>query len=221
MSKKLQFNPSTGLLSLNPLTGLLQTAFSGGDDCCCFLDPDTLTYSSIVTYDINDRVEYIGNTYNSRQDNNLNNTPSSSPAWWELISDEVSCENDGWDSFPPFGGIGRTPKFYSVTFTGVRLCATGELWEEINTTHTLTQRFDNPCVWEKTIGINIIRLTLKIQSFISTRLHIIKGLNAAFSLDLIGPCVITGSGDNSIAVIGDCGGRIYGYDGSAEYEPLA
>lgn len=47
--------------------------------------------------------------------------------YWEWLTEGVHCGNDEWDSVPPFGGVGKTPKYYIVTVTGVRAVGCGGL----------------------------------------------------------------------------------------------
>ncbi|MFA5239603.1 MAG: hypothetical protein WC476_07860 [Phycisphaerae bacterium] len=91
------------------------------DDCGCFLDPATPDWDSNSVYAAGNLVEYGGATYESNADNNINNTPSSSPAWWTKVSNTVSFGNPNWNAYPPFGGIGKTPKYMKVIFSGIGL----------------------------------------------------------------------------------------------------
>ena len=91
------------------------TSFAS-NDCCCFLDPDTNAWSAVVTYALDDLAEGgVTNTYQSLQNNNLNHALNDTD-WWELVSGSESCGNEDWDAFPPFGGPGRTPEFYTLTY---------------------------------------------------------------------------------------------------------
>jgi len=92
------------------------------NDCGCFLDPSTPTWDSNTTYSTGDLVEdcYYGcYTYKSNAGNNINHRPRYNPAWWTKVSNTISNGNDNWDGYPPFGGIGKSPKHLSVTFSGI------------------------------------------------------------------------------------------------------
>lgn len=87
-------------------------------DCCCFLNPDTDAWSSGTTYANGDLCEYSTKTWESLQDNNTNHTPAEN-TWWHKVSDAVSCGNTHWNDYSPYGGPGKTPKYVSVTFSGI------------------------------------------------------------------------------------------------------
>ena len=86
------------------------------------------TYSGATTYAKNDAVDYIGQTYISIQDSNLNNTPLSSPTWWMPLYAQgrnytgVLCN-------VPIGGLSSGTGSYqtvaSCTIPGELLSATG------------------------------------------------------------------------------------------------
>ena len=84
-------------------------------DCCCFLDPDTPAWDGVTTFSAGDLVESGGATYESLQDTNLNHAVGDGD-WWEKVSLSVSCGNENWNSYPPFGGPGRTPKYFTVDY---------------------------------------------------------------------------------------------------------
>jgi len=85
-------------------------------DCCCFLDPDTNVWNAGITYGLGDLAEGAGGgTYESLQDNNLNHAVGDGD-WWDLVSSATSCGNVNWDSNPPYGGPGKTPAIFSLTF---------------------------------------------------------------------------------------------------------
>ncbi len=88
------------------------------NDCCCFLDPSTPTWDSNTVYGIGNLVEYWNATYKSNADNNINHQPYNNPAWWTKVSNTVSCDNENWNAHPPFGGIGKSPKYLSLTISG-------------------------------------------------------------------------------------------------------
>ena len=84
--------------------------FASGD-CCCFLDPSPDAWDSGTTYDTGDMVSYSGSNYYSTIDNNLNNTPPAAGKWVLYIS----CGNETWNDTPPFGGVGKTPRYYALS----------------------------------------------------------------------------------------------------------
>ena len=96
--------------------------FAGvGNDCCRFLIEKDLTtvYSSLVTYSAGDWVTFEASptgTYQSRQSGNLGH-PVSDNAWWRRDSATITCGFDNWNQVAPFGGGGKTPKFYTMNWT--------------------------------------------------------------------------------------------------------
>ncbi len=145
---KLQINPSTLKVIVSKDSGgnsklcstcCIPSIFAPLDNCC-FLEPGLPLYSGAVTYNTDDLVEiiapatYFCGTFRSRVDDNLNNPPITGggqciPAnedKWEKVSVSVSCGNESWDAFPPFGGFGKTPAIFTVTAKVI--------WEETGVT---------------------------------------------------------------------------------------
>ncbi len=91
-----------------------------GSDNCCFLDPDAPVWNSEITYNIDDIVVYGAyGFYKSLQNNNLNHTPNPSATneWWAKLNNLSPCNNANWNLHPPFGGIGKTPKYIKLTIS--------------------------------------------------------------------------------------------------------
>ena len=82
-------------------------------DCCCFLapNPNFPAWSAITTYNFTDPISHGGNNYYSKVNNNLNHEPPNAAYWCSYNH----CDNSDWNSFPPFGGIGKTPKYYALS----------------------------------------------------------------------------------------------------------
>lgn len=120
---KIQVNPSTGKVFVSRdsagnsklCSDCCVPSIFAPDDCCCFLNPDSDAYNAGTTYAESDLAEHASGTYQSLQDNNLNN-PLVDTDWWEKVSNNTSCENANWNSVPPFGGPGSTPAHYTFTF---------------------------------------------------------------------------------------------------------
>lgn len=129
-----------------------------GLDCCQFLDPDTPDWSSVVTYNLGDIVERIGyGTYRSTSNNNLNHQPPNTD-WWFVIANVSSCGCENWNSHPPYGGIGKTPAYAIIQFSGITDWDDACDWPltlNPNKTYILLQQIcdccdpytDNPCYW--------------------------------------------------------------------------
>lgn len=132
---KIAFNPSTLKAIYNPVTKKLRTS-----SCCpsyefqyapcdnrCFLDPEPDSWISEKTYALYECVAYGSYLYYSTTDNNAGHTPGADGFWAVYLA----CGNQNWNSFPPFGGIGKTPLKYavSVSFT---VTTEGESAPEIN-----------------------------------------------------------------------------------------
>jgi hypothetical protein len=146
VTARAQLNPSTGLASWSA-SGLMQGVGEGFmlNDHCCFLDPDPDIWSSVVTYAKDDEVGFSAGSvvYRSLVSNNLNNTPSAFSPFW-VKSTQSSCNNTGWDSYPPYGGVGKTPEFYEMTIIDMPAIVLGGsngtiIPSVVNATHVLEQ----------------------------------------------------------------------------------
>jgi len=85
-------------------------------DCCCFQDPAPAQWSSTTTYVWGDCVMYNSLQYYSKYlTDNLNHLPTDTQYWTRYYP----CNDDKWNDYLPFGGIGKTPKYISVTFSGI------------------------------------------------------------------------------------------------------
>jgi hypothetical protein len=79
--------------------------------------------------------------------------------WWAAVSFVRACGNENWNAYPPFGGVGKTPKYLKVTFSGISTdpnsqCLCEDEFEDCETNKTkfnpnqsfiLTQ--DSGCRW--------------------------------------------------------------------------
>ena len=133
----------------------LAESFRPGDgsyDCCCFLDPSTEAWDSQTTYNTGGLAEYNNATWKSLQDNNLNHSPSVG-AWWTVVSGTTNCGNSDWDTTPPYGGPGKTPLYYRVTFFDVEECGTAcKSWPgDLNTVFKLKSVYagGRQCRWSR------------------------------------------------------------------------
>ena len=92
----------------------------GSTDCCCFLDPDVNIWEAIITYAEDDYCWHEDGrkrTFRSKQNNNLNHTPSVvENEWWEVVSDSAECGNADWDKHEAegYGGYGLSPYHYTL-----------------------------------------------------------------------------------------------------------
>jgi hypothetical protein len=127
-------------------------------------------WSMWITYSNDDLVTYGGLPFQSLQDNNFNRNPASSPEWWEpavnkgynpfeymgpwnwwhLLSLVASCGNETWNDYPPYGGRGKSPKFYKLTLSGIQMLNWDPqhyTWDlsNVNTEHILEQNPSWPC----------------------------------------------------------------------------
>lgn len=108
---KVQFNMNT--------KKVIVSSYEYGQDCCCFLDPDTPDWDAVTTYSLGDIVEQANSgTYRSKADNNLNHAVTETD-WWTKLSNAWSCGNADWNAYSGYGGIGRTPKYMTVRFSGI------------------------------------------------------------------------------------------------------
>jgi hypothetical protein len=170
---RLQFNPSTGNLSFNAGTGKVQvvSSFFGGDHCC-FLNPNAPLWDVGTTYNKDDEVSVLPTpsiVYRSIVSNNTGNIPSDANHW--RSSSVFECGNTGWDSYFPYGGVGRTPRVYEVNITNAQFV----FWVDcgltipsvVNGLHTLTAVVGVPHTWE---GIIKGATTLNCSLFITLSL---------------------------------------------------
>ncbi len=88
------------------------------NDCCCFLDPTPAGWSSATTYVCGDCVMYNSLQYYSIYLlDNKNHLPTDTEYW----SRYYPCDNEDWDSYPPFGGIGLSPEVEKYTFKNFKM----------------------------------------------------------------------------------------------------
>jgi len=87
---------------------------SPANDCCCFLDPDTVAYNAGTNYMTGDLCTDSGKTYRSIVDDNQGNAVGDTD-YWEVCANTVSCANSTWDDYYPYGGCGRSPAIYTIT----------------------------------------------------------------------------------------------------------
>lgn len=135
------------------------------DDCCCFLDPSPAAWDTEVVYDLFAAVSHEGSNWYSTIPDNQGNEPGINGQWEEY----EDCENEDWNSFPPFGGIKKTPKYYVVAFKGYGhfennaynlycgLVVENYCNIEVRGMFVLTQTEAEPCRWTGSgeIGTNI------------------------------------------------------------------
>lgn len=155
MGVKVQYNPSTGKVSFNPATGKVQVVAQNfsSEDHCCFLNPNAPLWNIGVTYSKDDEVSWSpipGFVFRSLVDSNTGNAPNDTNFW--LQSSVAECGNTGWNSYPTFGGVGKTPLFYSVEISNavaVPFITCGiSIPSKLNTLHTLTAVIGVPHTWE-------------------------------------------------------------------------
>lgn len=80
-------------------------------DCPIFTDPSPTAWSSGIIYKLHECVSHSGQNYYSTTDNNIGHEPGTDDKWTTY----TSCGNSNWNSYPPFGGIGRTPAYYALS----------------------------------------------------------------------------------------------------------
>jgi hypothetical protein len=232
-------NQYTGKLIRCTGSGKLQARKTSSDpifnniDCCCFLKTYD-NYSVGEVYSQGDYVRYgITGTrmYKSLKDLNVNNTPSISPLWWEFVGFyDRSCGDDEFDQYFPFGGAGRSPKYYTVTISG--LVDNGECpsinyrrchADIINGKHILTTggkyRQFGACYFRKDLLVEgegaygeILAVVFKLGG-VNVNWQI-GGFSEYFTVS-VGPCSIEGSGDNKY----DEFDNQLGYGGTAVWYP--
>jgi len=116
-----------------------------GEDCCCFLDPSTPTWVTDHNFSYRDLCEHDTKTYRciTPHKSAAINEPNVGADWqlyWLVASTIQACGNSNWNSYPPFGGPGRTPKYYSLT------------WYAAPTLRLLSQKPGNSCFWVTSYG---------------------------------------------------------------------
>ncbi len=96
------------------------------DGCCANCDTYS-SWQSIATYSSGSRVTYNAICYESLEDSNFNNPPSTSPEWWGIIS--CSCSS-GYKSIDSRCGITDVPnsggapsRFFCLHFIGLKRCS--------------------------------------------------------------------------------------------------
>jgi len=195
-----QFDPNTGLASYSTSLERQQVFKNIGNDCCCFLDPSTTAWDSGVIYSLGDLTESAGVTWRSLKNDNLGNLPSGISTYWIQVADTVSCGNLDWDSYPPYGGPGRTPRFYEVTvfFTWISLPCGMAFSTEI------LEQTEDPCVYNDVPGGRYLYLSPAHATVNATVNTVVtqEGIGGVFNPDLIvegdSPCQLGGELDNYI-----------------------
>jgi hypothetical protein len=85
-------------------------------DCCCFLDPSPPAWNSGTVYPHLYAVKHNDLTwYSTIVGDNQGNEPGVDAGWTQY----THCDNEDWDSIPPFGGVGKTPKKYAFAVSGI------------------------------------------------------------------------------------------------------
>ncbi|MHC4617203.1 MAG: hypothetical protein ACYTEQ_05560 [Planctomycetota bacterium] len=127
---KLQRDSSTLKLIRDSTTGKLirfnPAAFA--DSACSCFNGDA--WDSETAYVIGDTVHHGGVYYNCIADN-TNQEPPNASYWYDLS---------------PFGGASGTPKYYTVTFSGITIC---QSCPDVNGTYKFIQdpESEDPCHW--------------------------------------------------------------------------
>jgi hypothetical protein len=60
--------------------------------------------------------------------------------WWAAVSFVRACGNENWNAYPPFGGVGKSPKYLKVTFSGVSTNPAGQCLNESEESDCETNR---------------------------------------------------------------------------------
>ena len=63
----------------------------------------------------------IGGVYRSKTNNNIGRMVSNSDYWTRLTYLTIPCGNPDWNAYPPYGGPGKTPQYYRIHPSGIRL----------------------------------------------------------------------------------------------------
>jgi len=121
---KVQFNSSTLKASYDAGEDKIQISNPYGNDCCCFLDPSTPDWVISTAYSVQNLVEHDTKTYRCIQlhTSTADDEPSVGANWanyWSAASTAQACGNTNWDICSGYGGIGKTPKYLTVTFSGI------------------------------------------------------------------------------------------------------
>lgn len=82
-------------------------------DHCCYLSQSPSAWQNDITYTLKSVVSYYNSTFYSLQGDNKNHAPVEGGSWWKTY---IGCGNT--TPPPPFGGIGKTPKYYDIEFQG-------------------------------------------------------------------------------------------------------
>lgn len=202
-----------------------------GNDCCCFMDDDTLAWSSGTTYALDALAESSGKTYKSLQNSNLNHAVSDA-SWWVKVSDIVDCGNANWNSYAPFGGVGKTPLYYTFSMTGIMgsypLAQGPPLWCTDkglypDTTWTLTQDATDKCLWKYYLA-GSFEIYLYLNSSGYTRATITdRSLGPASVIfdtyTAYASCKISSTLANGLTRACQGAGGNYGYGGTVTYYP--
>ena len=91
------------------------------NDCCCFLEPLDLWNVGHGVYNVDDKVEYTSPEGQFRCKVQHTSSADKTPAnttYWEQTTSVRSCGNENWNSYPLFGGPGKTPLYFVVTISG-------------------------------------------------------------------------------------------------------
>ena len=102
-------------------TGVPPYEFDYGlGNCCCFVDPSHPAWNSETIYGHLSCVSHDDDKwYSTIVGDNQGNEPGVDEGWityqhgWGI--DFYECDNEDWDSFPPFGGINKSPAKYALS----------------------------------------------------------------------------------------------------------
>jgi len=108
-------------------TSVCETCCAGGeaeygDDCPCFLDPDIPVWSGAVEYFVGDIVQHggvgdAGRCYQCILQHTNQEPPNAT--YWAIKSSVAPCGNENWNDYPPYGGFGKTPLYYTISFVRI------------------------------------------------------------------------------------------------------
>lgn len=88
--------------------------FAEGIYARCYMDPAPPPWDSQAIYQWGDCVSYEDKTwYSGYQGPNQGNEPWTMSAYWVAYE---HCDNEDWDSIPPYGGMGKSPMLYGLSF---------------------------------------------------------------------------------------------------------
>lgn len=124
LEPKVIFNPDTKkAVWLTDVNKIIANSIYADIDSPYFLDPDMPQWDSDKTYSFGEYIVYGSGVYQSKVDNNIGNTPHfPHERKWERRATSAPNGFPGWNAYPPYGGPGRTPKFFSVTLSGFSFC---------------------------------------------------------------------------------------------------